>query len=141
MQYDEFGFVETPEPAPAEPHISMREQFPEAGSGYMGGSSDGWEYRSVFAGAKLAHSYEMVKQFLLEEGYGNVPLPATAEQLRLFRRPRSRQLQLFGEEGYIHNPVKILFPSDPRQRNTLILCIYNEQAEHHLLRFHGVVNP
>ncbi len=138
MQYDEFGFVEPPEPAPGEPHVPMREQFPAAGVDYMGGCSDGWEYRSVFAGAKLAYTYEMVKQFLLEEGYGDVPVPETAEQLRLFRRPRARQLQLFGEQGYVHNPIKILFPEDPRQRNTLILCVYNEREEGHLLRFHGV---
>lgn len=139
MQYDEFGFEETAEPAPAEPHTPMREQFPLAGSDYMGGCCDGWEYRSVFAGAKLAYSYEMVKQFLREEGYGDVPLPESAEELRLFRRPRRRQLQLFGEQAYIHNPIKILFSEDPRQRNTLTLCIFNEKAENHLLRFHGVL--
>ncbi len=140
VQYDEFGFVETPEPAPAGPHTPMRAEFPPAGSTYMGGSSDGWEYRSVFAGAKLSYSYEMVKQFLREEGYGDVPLPETVDDLRLFRRPRTRQLQLFGERGYVHNPVKILFPDDPRQRNTLILCIYNEKAPNHLLRFHGLAS-
>lgn len=137
-QFDEFGFVAEAAPAPTAPHVPMREQFPPAGSGYMGGSSDGWEYRSVFAGAKLAYTYEMVKQFLREEGYGDVPVPETVEDLRLFRKPRGQQLQLFSEQGYIHNPIKILFTSDPRQRNTLILCVYKEGAEKHLLRFHGV---
>ncbi|TNE67890.1 MAG: hypothetical protein EP344_01730 [Bacteroidetes bacterium] len=118
--------------------MPMREQFPPAGSEYMGGQSDGWEYRSVFAGTRLVYTYEMVKQFLQEEGYGNIPVPATVEELRLFKRPRNRQLDLFSEQGYIHNPVKILFPADSRQRTTLILCVYNEQAEKHLLRFHGV---
>lgn len=144
MRYDEFGFEEADEPeaGPSELHIPMREQFPAPGTEYMGGSSDGWEYRSVFAGAKLAYTYQMVKQFLQEEGYGDVPLPETAEELRLFRRPKAAQLQLFGERGYIHNPIKILFSDDPRQRNTLILCIYNEKAEGHLLKFHGVLpNP
>lgn len=144
MTYDEFGFeeetVESPE-LPAEPHVPMREQFPLLGSNYLGGTSDGWEYRTVFAGAKLAYTYEMVKQFLQEEGYGDIPLPETAEELKLFKRPRGKQLQLFRESGYIHNPVKILFPNDPRQRNALILCVYNEQAPNHLLRFHGVVRP
>ena len=144
MTYDEFGFeeetVEPPE-LPAEPHVPMREQFPLPGSNYLGGTSDGWEYRTVFAGAKLAYTYEMVKQFLQEEGYGDIPLPETAEELKLFKRPRGKQLQLFRESGYIHNPVKILFPNDPRQRNALILCVYNEQASGHLLRFHGVMRP
>lgn len=141
MRYDEFGFEEADEPVlePEASHTPMREQFPAAGTDYMGGSSDGWEYRSVFAGSKLAYTFEMVKQFLREEGYGDVPLPESAEDLRLFRRPKAPQLQLFGEKGYIHNPIKILFSSDPRQRNTLTLCVYNERAEGHLLRFHGVL--
>ncbi len=139
-QFDEFGFVEPATPAPMEPHIPMREQFPPAGSNYMGGLSDGWEYRSVFAGTKLAYTYDMVKQFLREEGYGNVPIPATAEELRLFKRPRGRQLQLFSEDGYSHNPIRILFPpAGGQERNALILCLYNEQVEGHLLRFHGVL--
>lgn len=139
MTYDEFGFEEEENEGsgqPAEPHVPIRVQFPPAGTHYLGGTSDGWEYRTVFAGSKLEYTYEMVKQFLREEGYGDVPLPETAEDLKLFRRPRGKQLQLFGENGYIHNPVKILFPQG--RRNTLILCLYNEQAPQHLLRFHGL---
>lgn len=138
--YDEFGFEEEAPVVeePAGPHVPLREQFPAAGSTYLGGICDGWEYRTAFAGSKLAYTYEMVKQFLQEEGYGDVPLPGTAEDLKLFRRPRQPQLAMFGERGYVHNPIKILFPEDRRQRNTLILCIYNEQAPQHLLRFHGL---
>ncbi len=141
MTYDEFGFEETSAPveSPASPHVPMREEFPPAGSEYLGGTSDGREYRTVFAGSKLAYTYEMVKQFLREEGYGDVPLPETAEELKLFKRPHGRQLQLFSERGYIHNPVKILFPNGRGQRNTLILCVFNEKAPRHLLHFHGVV--
>ncbi len=138
MEYDEFGFVQS-ESAPAEPHVPMREQFPTADAAYLGGHSDGWEYRSVFAGSTLANSYAMVRQFLEEEGYADVPIPVSADELRLFRRPKARQLQLFGEHGYVHNPIKILFHSDPKKRNTLILCVYNEQVPGHLLRFHGLV--
>lgn len=113
----------------------MREQFPEAGSNYLYGTCDGWEYRTAFTGSRLAAAYEMLKQFLVEEGYADVPLPETAAELKLFKKPRRAQLQLFAERGYAHNPVKILFPN---QRNTLILCVYNEQEPGHLLRFHGV---
>ena len=120
--YDEFGFTDpAPETGSSAAHVPMRQEFPEAGSSYLGGCSDGWEYRTVFAGSKLEYTYEMVKHFLREEGYANIPLPETAEELRLFKIPRRRQLQLFVENGYIHNPVKILFPNDPRQRNALIL--------------------
>jgi hypothetical protein len=147
VEYDEFGFDEPwseEQPvvpaveAPAEPHVPMRERFPVAGSDYMGGYSDGYEYRSTFAGAKLANTYEMVREFLREEGYGNVPIPETAEELRLFRRPRNPQLRFFEERGYIHNPIKILFPTPAKQRNSLTLVIYNEAAAQHLLRFHGI---
>jgi len=143
--YDEFGFDESlsaardaaeqlPRSLPP-----IREQFPEAGSSYLGGQSDGWEYRTVFSGSNLAYTYDMVKQFLQEEGYANVPVPENVEEMRLFKRPKRPQLQLFEEQGYIHNPVKILFPNTPAPRNTLILCLYNEQAPNHLLRFHGVL--
>lgn len=144
LQYDEFGFVEewedesphsADEAPPSEPHVPMRTQFPEAGSDYLGGSCDGWEYRTAFTGSRLAFAYEMLKQFLMEEGYGDVPLPETAAELKLFKKPRRAQLQLFAERGYAHNPIKILFPN---QRNTLILCVYNERQPGHLLRFHGV---
>lgn len=143
--YDEFGFeeiLESEEPreeeVPAAPHVPMREQFPAAGTDYLGGTSDGWEYRSVFTGSKLSYTYDMIRQFLQDEGYGDIPLPETAEDLRLFRRPRG-QVQLFAERGYVHNPLKILFPPKPLQRGTLILCLYNEKAEKHLLRFHEVI--
>jgi hypothetical protein len=147
LRYDEFGFIEEweeePSPPdaslePSEPHVPMRERFPEAGADYMGGSSDGWEYRTAFTGSRLSYAYEMVKQFLAEEGYADVPLPESTEDLKLFKKPRHPQLQLFAERGYVHNPVKILFPSDPKLRNTLFLCIYNERAPGHLLRFHGL---
>ncbi len=146
LHYDEFGFAEEWEeespPAaaddapPSEPRMPMREQFPQAGSNYLGGTSDGWEYRTAFTGSRLAFAYEMLKQFLVEEGYSDVPLPETAADLKLFKKPRLAQLQMFADRGYAHNPIKILFPN---QRNTLILCVYNEREPGHLLRFHGVV--
>ncbi len=140
MPYDEFGFIVPDEPpAGAEPHVPMRKHFPPAGTEYLGGQSDGWEYRTVFAGKTLADTFDMIRRFLQEEGYGDVPLPANATELKLFRRPRSPQLELFGEQGYIHNPIKILFPRGSKLRNALILCVYNEQAPNHLLRFHGVL--
>ena len=140
VSYDEFGFMEEPVPeeAPAPEHTPIRQEFPTAGSRYLGGSSDGWEYRTEFAGTRLKHSYEMVKQFLEEEGYGDIPLPDTAEQLRRFKYAGKGQLQLFQERGYIHNPIKILFHPDERYPRTLILYLYNEQTEGHLLRFHGI---
>ena len=118
----------------------MREDFPAAGSDYMGGESDGYEYRTVFAGSSLRHSFKMIRAFLKEQGYGEVPLPKDTEELLLFRLPtRNKQILLFEDNGYVHNPVKILFPIDRRKRTTLILCIYNENDPDHLLKFHRVL--
>ncbi len=120
--------------------MALRAEFPSAGEEYMGGTSDGWEYRTVFAGSNLSASYEMVRQFLAEEGYEDVPLPETVEDLQRFRlHTRNKQILLFEDNGYVHNPIKILFPADRRKKRVLILCVYNEQAPQHLLRFHRVL--
>lgn len=119
--------------------MALRDDFPPAGSDYMGGESDGYEYKTVFSGSKLEISYGMVRQFLKEEGYAEVPLPRNADELALFRLPtRNRQILLFEDNGYVHNQVKILFPTDRRKRSTLILCLYNESDPEHLLKFHRV---
>jgi hypothetical protein len=81
----------------------------------------------------------MIRQFLKEEGFGDVPLPANGAELRLFRLPKNRQTALFTEQGYAHNPIKILFPSvGQRARGSLILCVYNSLVINHLTKFHGV---
>lgn len=117
--------------------MALRDGFPPEGLEYVGGESDGWEYRTVFSGMNLQYSYDMIKAFLSEEGYADVPIPKNIEELALFRLPtRNRQILMFEENGYIHFPIKILFPTDGRQKRKLILCIYNEQVEDALLRFH-----
>lgn len=120
--------------------MALRNEFPEAGSNYLGGSSDGYEYKSVFAGSTLEQSYDMIRQFLREEGYKDIPLPKNVEELKLFKLPtRNKQILLFEDNGYVHNPVKILFPKDGRKKKTLILSIYNEKDENHLLKFHKIM--
>lgn len=119
--------------------MAMRADFPPCGSDYLGGYSDGYEYRTTFAGSSLQASYEMIRQFLKEEGYEQIPLPKDAEELLLFRlSTRNQQILLFEDNGYVHNPVKILFPADRRKRNTLTLHLYNEQDPQHLLKFHRI---
>ncbi len=118
--------------------MPIREDFPEAGSDYLGGESDGWEYKTAFAGSNFEQTYHMVCQFLQEEGYGDIPLPSNAKDMLLFRTPGSHlQYDLFRQYGYFHNPIKILFPSSRRPSKRLLLCIYNENQPDHLLRFHG----
>ena len=120
--------------------MPLRENFPAAGTDYLGGESDGYEYCTVFGGARLETTYEMLRQFLQEEGYGDVPLPKDADELRLFRLPtRNKQILMFEDNGYVHNPIKILFPQDRRKRSSLILCVYNEADPQHLLKFHRIL--
>lgn len=118
--------------------MALKDTFPGKGEEYLGGESDGLVYRTVFAGSTLEASYDMILQFLREEGFGEIPLPKDAEELELFRLPtRNGQILLFEDNGYVHNPIKILFPVDRRQKRKLILEIYNSEAEDHLLRFHN----
>ena len=119
--------------------MPLREEFPGAGANYLDGVSDGYEYKSIFSGSSLQHSYDMIRQFLAEEGYADVPLPRDTEELSLFRLPtRNRQILMFEDNGYVHNPIKILFPLDRRKRSTLILCVYNEADPDHLVKFHRI---
>ena len=119
--------------------MSIREDFPSSEmASSTGGESDGIVYRTAFTGATLERAYDLVIQFLKQEGYGDLPMPANAEELQLFKlASRNKQILLFEDNGYVHNPIKILFPNDGRKKNTLILEIYNENAPNHLLRFHG----
>lgn len=120
--------------------MAMRDDFPIAGEEYMDGTSDGWCYETTFAGSSIQHSLEMIAMFLEEEGYGDIPLPTTADELLLFKIPtRNRQILLFEDNGYVHNPIKILFPRDGRKRTKLILQVYNELEKDHLIRFHRVI--
>ena len=106
----------------------------------MGGDCDSTVFRIAFRGSSLEKAYEMVRAFLKEEGYGDLPLPANAEELKLFKRPRKQQVGLFDEVGYVHNPIKILFPpKSPLRGAVLEVWLYNESAPGHLLRFHGVL--
>jgi hypothetical protein len=118
--------------------MALRDDFPPAKVEYMGGLSDGWCYETNFAGATLQATFEMIKTFLEEEGYGDIPLPADAEELLMFKIPtRNRQILMFEDNGYVHNPIKILFPPKSRIKNSLILKIYNELAPDHFLKFHN----
>lgn len=117
--------------------MALRDGFPPEGLEYVGGESDGFEYRTVFSGMNLKYSYDMIKAFLEEEGYGDIPIPKSEQALNLFRLPtRNRQILMFEDNGYVHFPIKILFPVDGRNKRKLILCIYNEEEEDALLRFH-----
>ncbi len=99
--------------------MAIREAFPPANSDYLGGDSDGYEYRTVFAGSTLDQSYEMIRQFLVEEGYKDIPLPKDGKELELFRlSTRNKQILLFEDNGYVHNPIKILFPADQRNKKS-----------------------
>ena len=118
----------------------IRDDFPPEGSLYEGGISDGWQYQIRFAGSNLQNSLDMVRAFLEEEGYAATPLPKTAAELLHFRLPKKQdQILLFGDNGYVHNPIKILFDLNDRVPKKLLLCIFNEKTDNHLLKFHGKI--
>lgn len=116
----------------------IRHSFPPEGDQREEGKSDGYCFTIIFAAGKMEKSYDLIKSFLREQGYAGVPLPKTTEDLRKFRLPPKlrHQLSLFGENGYVHNPVKILFPIPAGRQGALRLEIYNERSEDHLLLFH-----
>ncbi|MEO0731211.1 MAG: hypothetical protein AAFZ52_00135 [Bacteroidota bacterium] len=116
----------------------IRYNFPTAGEVREGGTSDGYCYRITFAAGRLEVTYKMVLAFLREHGYGDLPLPANAAELRAFRLPPKlrHQLSLFGDDGYVHNPLKIIFPRPAGHRGALRLELYDERTPNHLLRFH-----
>lgn len=125
--------------------MPLRDKFPDPGSeSEWSDEIDGYVYKSVFSGATLESSYEMIRQFLQEEGYGDIPLPKDVKELEMFKLiVRNQQVIMFGDNGYVHNPIKILFPLKGRKKSTLILEVFNEKAPNHLLRFHGIIpsNP
>ena len=119
--------------------MALREEINKKNTAYIGGHSDGYQYTTVFSGSSLAQSYQMVRQFLKEEGYGDLPLPKDAKELQKFRlMTRNNQIMLFEDNGYVHNPIKILFPLDRRKKTMLTLCIFNESDPDHLLKFHRI---
>lgn len=117
--------------------MALREHFPPYGSQVLGGESDGLVYRTAFAGSSMAATLAMVRDFLVEEGYDSVPLPANAEEMLAFLAPeQGRHPHLFEEPDYAHYPVRLILPKRDRRRRKLIVEIYNEGAPDSLLRFH-----
>ncbi len=89
--------------------MSLRTAFPTMPGEHKGGTSDGYCYRTCFSGASLEHSLQMVQQFLIEEGYGDLPLPKNEEELKMFRLPsRNKQLMMFEDNGYTKEEMKLV---------------------------------
>lgn len=119
----------------------IRAVFPVAGATHLGGTSDGVRYRTLFGARTLSASYKLLRQFLTEQGYENLIIPADAEELSRFRHPPgNKAIKLFEEYGYQHFPVKIIFHPHMKKEHTLILYLYNEQVDDVLLQFHGVAD-
>lgn len=118
--------------------VTLRRNFPQAGEEFLGEPCDGYVYRTLFSGSSAESTLSMIRTFLYEQGYDEIPLPKCMEELMAFKlSTRNRQILMFDDNGYCHNPVKILFPSGTWNRKALILEVYNESAENHLLRFHN----
>ena len=118
--------------------LQLRRNFPEAGQVAEGGTSDGYRYRIEFAAGRYEATYGLLVSFLREQGYANVVIPRDYNELKAFRLPAKlrHQLSLFGDDGYVHNPLKILFPKPAGRRGALVLELFNEADPQHLLKFH-----
>ncbi len=122
--------------------MKLRDNFPPFGSQALGGNSNGLVYTTAFAGSSMAASLVMVRQFLDEEGYADVPIPRSAEEMLSFLQPeQGRHPHLFERPDYAHNPVRLVLPPRDRLRRKLIVELYNESAPEHLLRFHRRLDP
>lgn len=117
--------------------MAIRHDFPPYGSAVHGGQSDGLVYRTAFRGSSMEATLGMVRAFLDEEGYADVPLPSDAATMLAFLRPEDgRHPHLFEQPDYTHDPVRVVLPTRDRLRRKLVVELYNEAAPDHLLRFH-----
>ena len=117
--------------------MALRHNFPPCDSSILGGASDGLIYKTAFAGSSMEDTLNMVRIFLKEEGYGDIPLPASGEEMLLFLHPeRGRHPHLFEDPDYAHYPVRLVLPKRDRLRKKIIVELYNEAAPDSLLRFH-----
>ena len=117
--------------------MALRNEFPPYGSEVLGGTSDGLVYRTAFAGSSMDATLAMVRSFLDEEGYEEIPIPTSAEQMLAFLRPEhGRHPHLFEQPDYPHYPVRLVLPKRDRLRRKLVVELYNEAAPDALLRFH-----
>ena len=73
----------------------LRTNFPKAGEEYLGGESDGWEYKTSFTGTTVKDAFTMLRKFLEEEGYENIPLPKDVKELLFFLEKTEKTPQLY----------------------------------------------
>lgn len=117
--------------------MALRHEFPPYESEILGGTSNGLIYRTAFAGSSMEATLAMVRTFLYEEGYSDIPLPSNAEDMLRFLNPEpGRHPHLFEDPDYAHYPVRLILPRRDRLRKKLIVEFYNEAAPDSLLRFH-----
>jgi hypothetical protein len=105
--------------------MTFRDSFPEDGSRYKNGISDGWIYRAdIYAGSD-EELLSAVREFLDEAGYSDIPLPQTAERLWSdYLNPDS-----FSGGAYIFHPVIISLSA--YRVDALELRIFNESYPRH----------
>ena len=73
---------------------TLSTHFPAAGQHYEGGYSDGYCYRVVFSSGRFESSFNLLREFLWEEGFKEIPLPRDTEELLRFRLPPKLRHQL-----------------------------------------------
>lgn len=95
-------------------------------------AGDGWAYKFGFYGDSDEEAYTKLKNFLITEGFKDIPLPPTARRLWLdYLKPNKDGDYV----GYIWHPIKIY--QDAYQINGLLLIICDDNHPNHLELWEG----
>ena len=98
--------------------MSIRLYFPTETDDNQGGVSDGVVFTTVFAGSTYVNTFEMVKEFLKENDFGDLPLPKNFEELKLFRLKCMKNQLNFCGIGRLFSLIKSGICSGLRMGNT-----------------------
>ncbi len=90
-------------------------------------NGDGWCYRFGFYGDSDEDALDKLKNFLLEEGFNDVPIPPTARRLWWDYLKPDQDGKC---PGYVWHPIRIF--QDSYQMNGLVLMIFNEDCPDHM---------
>ena len=95
---------------------------------------DGWVYQTAFDGDTEEESFDNLRKFLQENGFGDIPMPQNARRLWFdYLRPDDNGNFV----RFIWHPI--IISQSEYHKNGLVLSIYNEQIEDHLKLWEEVV--
>ena len=103
----------------------IKNNFPKNMEEYKGGKSDGWCFRIDLWAETENKVIEMIKEFLNNEGYSDIPIPKAERLWWDYLRPDSNGI----EGSFIWYPIQIY--QNSYKKNAVSLFIYNENHPEH----------